>query len=53
MRFDYNHDLEGMMDVMFPYSATLVELVGKAERATDDCPLPTYEEFLEGLMTQY
>lgn len=53
VRFDYNHDLEGMMDVMFPYSATLVELVGKTERVTDDCPLPTYEEFLEGLMTRY
>ena len=53
VRFDYNRELEGMMDVMFPYSATLVELVGKTERVTDDCPLPTYEEFLEGLMTQY
>ena len=51
VRFDYNHDMEGMMDVTFPYSGTLVELVSKTQRTTDDCPLPTYEEFEKGYFT--
>ena len=31
VRFDYNRELEGMTDVMFPYSGTLLELVKKTE----------------------
>lgn len=45
VRFDYNRELEGMTDVMFPYSGTLLELVKKTECTTGDCPLPTYGEF--------
>jgi len=37
-----------MMDVMFGYDLTCLEVIGKVARHTDDCPLASWDEYLEG-----
>lgn len=49
VRMDPRKDLEGMMDVMFGYDLTCLEVIGKVARHTDDCPLASWDEYLEGL----
>ncbi len=46
VRIDRRRDLDGMMDVMFDYDVTCIEVLGKVAVQTDDCPLQSWDEFV-------
>lgn len=46
VRIDRRRDLEGMMDVIFDYDVTCLEVVRKVKKQTDDCPLQSWDEFI-------
>ena len=46
VRIDRRKDLEGMMDVMFDYDVTCIEVLRKVAGQTDDCPLQSWDEFV-------
>lgn len=46
VRIEKRADLDGYLDVAFPYSVKCLKVVGKTQRESADCPLPAYEEGL-------